>query len=259
MVLGLVIVLAAFGWVLTRGDSAPTLSEPEVTTPAPTPELEPCDDAATDAGACPTPEVIASDTLEGAIERMVKGTPRDADARFLLLNQQDWDVLFIDTLGPAVLTPGAEFELSGVLGSAIGSSTPRLAFQEEWRAQSGGILVQQLLLLDDPAAADAALTRFRSASREAGLAELKDAKLEKEFRSGLGDEAFITSFVDPSATGFFADRRCAVQAAVSAGPLLLVLTFFEGSGCTTAKAYPAVVGATALRSRVLEVLANREF
>lgn len=259
VVLGLAIVLGAFTWVLTRGDGAPPADTGATQTTVPAPAPQPCDDAATDSGACPSPELVNSDTLEGAVERLVKGSPRDTDARFLLLGEDDWSVLFADALGPAVLAPGGEFLPTGVLADAVGSRELRFSFQEEWQVQRGGVLVQQLLLLEDPVAAAEVVSGFRTSAVKAGLTELKDPALEKDFRSKLGADAFSSSFVNPGAVGFFADRRCAVQTVAAAGPVVLVVTFFEGSGCTTAKAFPAMVTVSALRGRVLEILENRDF
>lgn len=258
VLLGLALIVAAFAWVFTsaRSDPGPEFSAPP-TSAAPAPAS--CDDAPSDDTECAAPETEALETLEGAVERFLSGEPRDSDARFLLLSEKDWDSLFGSDLGPAVLSPGGEFEPSGVLADALGERSTRFMFQEEWRVQEGGILVQQLVLLDSPDDATEVLAGFRAAATAAGLSQVDESVLDREFRSRLGEGSFSVAFVDPTAVGFFADRRCAVQTVSTAGPVLLVMTFFEGAGCEAARAYPALVASSAIRSRISEVLENRDF
>lgn len=258
MFLGLALIGGAFTWVLTsRGADPVSEVSPPPSTEIPVPSA--CDDAPSPDTECGEPDVKDLESLDGAVERFLAGDPRDSDARFLLMGDKDWEALFASDLGPAVLVPGGEFVPSGVLASALGGRVPRYAFQEEWRVQAGGILVQQLVLLDSSEDASAVLADFRSAVRAAKLSEVNDPALERNFRARIGEEAFSVAFVDAAAVGFFADRRCAVQTVSVAGPVLLVVTFFEGAGCEAARAYPALVVSSAVRTRIAEVLENREF
>ena len=266
VVLGLFIVLGSGAFLLTRpGSSDPVGPGSTTTLPSdgstPITDPGPCDDAPEGEGSCEQPPLTSTDSVEGAVERLTKGTPDDQDAKYLLIGEKDWEALFASSLGPATQVPGGELvpAKGSLIAAALGSVSPRFLFQEEWRPARGGLLLQELILLDDAAAAKGFLDRYRSAAAATGLAPLQIPALDREFASKLGDGSFTLAAVNTGAVGFFADRRCSVQTAVSAGPLVLVVTFFEGGDCSTAKVFPSAAAAAALRGRVLSLLEIRDF
>lgn len=265
--LGLVIIVLSGVWVLARRDSGalPALpgsssslpSGPSSSLPAP----GPCDDEPVDAGDCGTPSPAETDSLAGAAERLTKGTPDDQDVKYLLIGEKDWDALFKSSLGTATRVPGGELVPAegSLIASALTGTTPRFLYQEEWRPDRGGLLVQELVLLKDATAATAFLGQFTALSKAAGLSALSLPAFDAEFSSRLGPGALTTASVNEGAVGFFADRRCSVRTAVSAGPLVLIVTFFEGGDCSTARVFPSAAAASALRARVLSILELRDF
>jgi hypothetical protein len=267
VVLGLVILVISGAWVVTSRDSGapPVLSDPAASLPSgpssSTPDPGPCDDDPTDTGNCDAPPAIETDSLAGAAERLTKGTPDDQDVKYLLIGEPDWEALFASSLGAASRVPGGELVPAdgSLIASALAGVTPRFLYQEEWRPDRGGLLVQELVLLEDAAAATAFLGRFTARAKESGLTALSLPAFDAEFSSRLGPGALTTASVNENAVGFFADRRCSVRTAVSAGPVVLVVTFFESGDCSTARVFPSAAAAAALRARVLSLLELRDF
>lgn len=267
VVLGLGIVLAAGFFVVRARSSDPApLTSGATTVPSTVVDTVPvdpgpCDDTPEGGDSCDPAPLDRVDSAAGAVERLTKGTPDDQDAKYLLLGEPDWVALFQSSLGPATQVPGGELVPApgSLIHRALGSIEPRFLYQEEWRPNQGGLLLQELVLLDDATAAKAFLDRYRSAAAESGLSPLQLPAFDQEFASRLGEGSYTAASINKGAVGFFADRRCSVQTAVSAGPLVLVVTFFEGGDCATARVFPPAAVAAALRERTLSLLDLREF
>jgi hypothetical protein len=253
VLLGLGLAVTSLVWLVgtVRGSGDTPRESSALTSSAPTlppAPYGPCDDAPADDGDCRSQIPLLEElSYEGAVARFLAGSPWPEDVQFLLLGDADWEVLFGGVLDDAYRVPGAVIPAGGLPPGIADDGI--FAFQEEWRGE-GFALVQQALVFATEGAAQAALGAWASASVDAGLPEVDLA--EVGLGAGeLGPGAFTTAFVDPQAVGFFADRRCAVRTGVVAREVVLIVTFFEGDGCASARLAPAPMAAEGLRNRIL--------
>lgn len=198
-----------------------------------------CSDVPGPEGTCTTVPVIEEDSLAGATERYTAGSLVPSDVQYVLLSPQDWDTVLGPSLGQAELTPGAPVDGLLAASGLLGSAELRASWQQEWSILDGA-LVEQIFVFASADQSQTVLSGWRTRLLESGLSEFDTAEFRAVFPPGtIGDESFSTTFSDPSATGFFASRRCASQTMAAIGPVLLVVTLFRSECQDLRPAVPA--------------------
>lgn len=225
---GLSVVLVTFT-ILTGGDDKNKPSQEDSAAAA---ALEGfCDTATTPEYVCPTLPSSAQDSLESAQERYQSEKPDPSDVQYLLLGESEWADVLADKLGKAELIPGAAIDELLAENKLLGSAVQSATWQQEWRTDSA-TLVEQIFVLQTAEQARGVLAGWRDRSLQNGLTKTNAAEFLALFPKGsIGDDSFSTAFTDPTATGFFAQRRCGSLTMAAVGPALVVVTLFQGSDC----------------------------
>jgi len=151
---------------LLGGGVLTACSTPEQPSPTTTLTVSPAEPAPT---TTVTVETDATDDRDAFVERLRRGQQRPEDVKFLLLDQSEWDSALEARLGAAELWYGAPLQPWGFVGDALAGRTLQGSWEQRWRLADGTEMIDNIVVLEDEAAAAAAVESWRRRVETTGL------------------------------------------------------------------------------------------
>lgn len=245
-----VFAFGAFSLVLERLSTVEDAISEVIGSPAEDLVPQGCD-FVEDATECPTPDALDAPGLDGAIERYRNGVFASADARFLVLSEDDYRTLLEPTLGPGAVQIGDVVFDVPVWEESLAELDRSEVFtwEQQWQLVGGAAMFEQIFVLSSEADARAFVGNHRAFMAAKGAAPVTHPA------TGDGGEAslpILFRFVDADATD--PARRCVNRALAVLDRVVFSVSLLTGGDCSTPDpSLPAgIVGA--VRTRAARVL-----
>lgn len=242
----------AFSLVLDRLSSVDEALED--VTAVPNEEFMPqgCDFIA-DATECPAPDPLDAPGLDGAIERYRNGVFAAADARFLVLSDEDYRTLLEPVFGPGEAQIGDVVFDAPVWVASYGQidRSETFSWEQQWQLVGGAVMFEQLFVLDSNEDAMEFVRNHETFMGDKGVARTNHPATGDGKATSL---PMLFRFVDADATD--AAQRCVNRSLAVLDRIVFSVGLLTGGDCSTPDpSLPAGI-VTSLRDRAAEVLAR---
>jgi len=231
---------------------APVSPGPPVVTTTPGP-AEDCD-FRPGTGACEEVPLEGRLTREGALERLRRGESIDADARWLLLDDDAWTAAFAPAHGPASFREGSSVTVTPLWEASLaGRGDAVFTWEQSWVLLDDRVLVEQLFVLADDDAATDFVAAHRVFMEGLGVVPLAATALfDGPVPPALAGDAPVLVFRDAEAARTAPGAACVARALARVDRVVFVVTVLSDVACADPGAQLAATAAARLADRATD-------